>query len=140
MKFTIDRSKWRCGQDGPTACGIGDTLLRNQAGFMCCLGHICVQQKVSKASLLDAAFPDDIQTKAAEQKLAGTLLDDEGNDSDLTSDAVKINDDETMTRAEREAALKELFRKHGHTLTFVGRAVVYKSPAVRDWDCEAELV
>ena len=37
--ITIDRSKWRCGHIGPNALGMGETQLKNNYGYMCCLGQ-----------------------------------------------------------------------------------------------------
>lgn len=57
MKFTIDRSKWRCGgSDYSTKRGDGATTMLNSNGYMCCLGQICTQLGVPAQHLRGTPF------------------------------------------------------------------------------------
>jgi len=70
MKFTIDRSKWRCGGDvrleksNDNRRGQGFTQLMNDLGFMCCLGQISVQLCESKGlpiyPIIGEGKPEDV--------------------------------------------------------------------------------
>lgn len=109
-EFTIKRSKWLRGEDGDSF------LLRSTDGKMCCLGQIANQCRVAKAHLKDRGTPAQVGTS-----IAGKIKDFvmEGNNTPLSYDAMKINDDEEITDKVREKRLISLFKKHGITLTFV---------------------
>lgn len=131
MDFVVDRSKWRCGSIGDNAKGLGNkTYLLNKEGFMCCLGHCELQLGRSKKIIFNKSLPSNIFI---------SLSINNDNDpfvfknryghvasSDLSHDAVAINDDYKLTTPERERKLKELFKKHGHTIKFIGKSVKYK--------------
>lgn len=143
MHFIIDESKWRCGgmsvivnrnqetgefidvHDNPNHWGDGDTYLLNHLGYMCCLGQICKQMGVSDENLSSRATPQDIlESDDKYPQLNGILLYsdlDSGHDidSELSTSAMTINDDENLTHNERKGALVKLFEEHGHTIEFV---------------------
>lgn len=124
MKFVIDRSRWRCGSLGPTAHGEGETALLNPHGFMCCLGFMALQLGVPTHAVIGAGVPSSVE-KPYREKLIGTLLNPEGENSgfdetELATDGLEINDDESFTDQERESLLVGLCRQHGHELEFVG--------------------
>lgn len=139
MKFTIDRSKWRCGgcERIGLPCrsqrGLGRTMLRNDQGFMCCLGQVCVQLGVSE-NALDWADPykvaeetNEVFPLLAEYNPAyddDPVDEDEYMNSDLAGEAICINDSEILSDKERETKLADVFRRHGHELEFVGEYAI----------------
>ncbi len=132
MKFTINRAKWRCGgiettwNPNKNLVGKGDTALLNPEGFMCCLGQIACQLGVKKKDILEEAEPCDINK---ELPVLTKRLDNFGeyDNSQLSSQAMRINDDPNLSLAERERKLKSLFSKFHHTLVFKGKPVVQKT-------------
>lgn len=120
MNLTIDRSTWRCGSDGIHRRGHGITRLRNEQGFMCCLGHVASQCGVSFGDLFNFGEPYEMRFNDC---LDGVLVDcDLGRtrNSALSKDAIAINDNDDIDDQSRETQLTELFSAHGHELTFVG--------------------
>lgn len=122
MNFTIDRSKWRCGGEGPNKRGLGGTFLLNETGFMCCLGHVAGQLEASPDSLIGVGDPCSVKGKDL-----GILVEYEKRwecertcNSILAGRAIAINDNETYCDNDREQALQTLFQAYGHTLTFTG--------------------
>jgi hypothetical protein len=127
MEFIIDRSKWRNGYTSNYAKGLGyDTRLLNELGHMCCLGQICLQLGCTENDILNKLMPEDVYSKTEEDKLKNVLLNDLGCNTDLSDDAMQINDCGSSTIKEKEKQLKKLFKEHGHTIKFVGRSVKYK--------------
>lgn len=132
MDFIVKRSRWVCGR-GYTAskgvpgygAGIGDACLLNDDGFMCCLGHCALQLGAKKKDILDVGMPDFVKfpLKVLTKKRNTVLFC-----TKLSNEAQKINDNSTITNEEREERLKKLFKKHKHTITFVGR---YYSPKAK---------
>jgi len=130
MKFTIDRSKWICGEHLPTGVpfglgshGQGKTELLNQQGMMCCLGHVSLQLGMPESSLLGAARPEDVHADArldllVEQRLRGRCLPRRCATS-LAEEAIEIND-RPDTFSNRESSLISCFANHGHELEFTG--------------------
>ena len=110
----IDRSKWRTGSDGPHHTGKGDTQLLNKQGFMCCLGFRCNQMGIPKKDLLNKAEPEDL----ANIYTIPDLVEEEHwfekiltQNSDFGREAIMINDNEEITKEERERLIKEHFKK-----------------------------
>lgn len=119
-ELIIDRRTWRSGgdtQNTPHATGKGQTLLRNEFNYMCCLGFMCHQLGVPKKDLLDMGQPSSL---AGKYKLPGLLKKKDGKpiQTNLTKEAIKINDLESLTRKEREKRLTELFKKKGIEVIF----------------------
>lgn len=115
MKFVIDRSKWRCGQNGKFKLGAGETLLENEQGYMCCLGQIA-RQLDNNIILLDRISPEDLKVE-----VSPLCIDINGHieDTELSSDAMDINDNMNFTNITREEKLIELFNDHGHEIEFI---------------------
>lgn len=128
MEFTVQRSRWcRAGtnqaprsenrfykpfsatRDEPTS------FLLTKAGNMCCLGFVCKQLGAADENMLGVGLVNDINQIG----LAGTLIDTFDRPTALFDKAIPINDDKTISDAEREAKLVDLFAEYGHKLTFV---------------------
>ena len=115
----IDRSKWRSGDWSVNRTGRGGTCLLNQDGYMCCLGFRCEQMGIPKEDLLNKGAPWELSFDWD----IPDLVDDEGFiiDSDFTDKAITINDNPSLTPAEREIAIKNHFQKIGVTVEFTGK-------------------
>ena len=120
----IDRSKWRCGGEGASAKGKGETELLNAQGYMCCLGQMMLKgYKVPKKLLLGATIPEETG------KVVGPLTRNSGwlegmtEDTPTTDKAMAINDRRELTQKQREQELRTLFREENIDLKFVGRTV-----------------
>jgi hypothetical protein len=129
-KLIIDRSKWRTGGDNIPNTGIGKTRLLNEEGYMCCLGFACEQSGVPKDVLLNVASPSCLSEESEEfiheydeALLNSKLLSQEGKgffiNSDLSDDAMNINDSMSFTRDEREREIQELFGGYGIKVEFI---------------------
>lgn len=124
MKFTIDRSRWRCGDEGDNAVGIGPTMLVNSKGYMCCLGFVCEQLGFNKSLISLRGDPADALLEHA--MLTTKFNDDLGShydNSDLCNLAIEINDNSDTTPQEKEKLLIELFEKYHHEIEFVGKYI-----------------
>lgn len=119
----IDFPKWRCGSNGPAENknGIGKTCLRDKrTSEMCCLGFGCLQlnSNVTPEMINDLATPaavdlfvDDLCQRI--NKDSTTV-----NNSGLSMEAMRINDDETTTVQYKMSRLSELFLSNGIQLEF----------------------
>ena len=112
MKFLIDFPTWRCGKDGPNKLGEGETLLLNSEDYMCCLGHIELQLGLTKEQILRRYIPAETGTENILAKEGCWGFGKEIGNTPLAHEAIRINDDERATPAEKMVALKELFAKH----------------------------
>lgn len=124
MKFIIDRSQWRCGSIGPHAHGKGFARLLNAEGYYCCLGMI--SEQLGQTDLLDCAMPADLEKDYLLVNKLRCYDDYEDkeydfyDDTDLSLNAAKINDNSELTDEQRESQLIELFAKEGHEIQFIG--------------------
>lgn len=123
MEFTIYRSKWRCGGDfgEENLKGLGQTMLLNDDGYMCCLGQIGLQIGYTESQIVCKAEPSEIRWTDS-----NILLDEVGLQTKLTTDAIDINDNPSTTIREKEKLLKERFQAEGIKLKFIGKSVKYK--------------
>ena len=130
MKFRIDRSKWRCGDESSKAKGLGPTQLLNDQGFMCCLGHVELQLGLSEDQIKGKHYPQGthIENILAEKNVCDGYA--EHIDTELSKRAVKINDNNTYHIGDREQLLIELFKEYDHELEFYGEPVSYKKETV----------
>lgn len=138
MEFTVDRSKWVCGDADPiNGRGKGGTSMLNEESFMCCLGHVQLQinpkvelfrcatpsdtynnMKIDKKKYKKEASPEKIEENPLiEDFYTGTM------DSSLSNEAICINDDKELNLPQREKALREVFAEYGHKIKFIGRSV-----------------
>lgn len=124
-EFIIDRSVWRCGgNDYKNGRGRGQTLLLNHENYQCCLGQI--GEQLGYEFLLNVSEPGEIFDEEAKFK-ESCIIDYNGQNTQLSVDAMKINDDAYYTLPEREKLLRERFAEEGIKLKFVGKSVKYKN-------------
>ena len=124
MKYVIDRSKWACAlntNDEPRLEAvhmkhIGDSMLLNDKGRMCCLGQCSSQSGVSDRSLDGVGTPTELRI------IDPVTVDriDWMCDNDIASVMMGVNDSEWITEDQREAQLIELAAQAGHELEFTG--------------------
>ena len=121
----IDRSKWRTGGCSKHATGQGDTNLQNEEGYMCCLGFVCKSHKTKTKGISSPGFVDRKIPLLTKKDYVWNNYED----TQLSEEAMMINDDHNTTRQEKESKLKKLF-KGKLKLVFKGRSVKYKEKEV----------
>lgn len=117
---TIDRSKWITGEQWHVNhTGIGTTKLKNEEGHMCCLGFVCSQ--LSDVQLNLEVEPEDLGVEIPEisehEERAGVKVLVNTN---LSNEAMGINDSVDTTPEEKEKLLKKLFKETNIELVFTG--------------------
>ena len=120
--FTIDCNTWRCGDDGKYKLGEGNTTLLNNEGFMCCLGQVALQLDVHEADLLGKGEPDQLDIDIELLTIRYNSDEEELSiiaNSELSSDAMRINDSTESTVSQKMKDLKELFNDNGYDLEFI---------------------
>jgi hypothetical protein len=110
--LTIDRSKWRRGGGSEINHPDGPTRLLNERGKMCCLGFDALACGLPPEAIQDKGEPGEIDDALRNfpeyVKSARFHDDDEGPyQTWRIDDAIRDNDDATLTEARRE----ELVRK-----------------------------
>ena len=116
----LDYSKWRCGRNGKNKLGKGETFLCNKSGYMCCLGQFSPQLniKVKKEDLKFLAIPSDL---SKEIPFLTSFYHFTHRDSDLSRQAININDDTKTTPEEKIKLLRELFKEYGLIIRVINR-------------------
>lgn len=134
-KLVIQRSRWARRTEGIDK---GDSALLNDRGCMCCLGFLGEAIGIDLVELGAAGSPAETVSypmketseillstwpKAfapAPEPPTGYMDSEEPNfiDSDITNEAININDHSCTTDQEKEEALTILFAEAGVTLTF----------------------
>jgi len=120
----IDRATWKNGsQSNAFYNKFGITKLENMQGFSCCLGFVCRAEgydtkggRYYYPSSLGVVIPG-LTVKASDLLL-------NYKDTDLSTQAANINDDEKITNTQREYRLRKLFREHSESrwiLSFRGK-------------------
>lgn len=105
LRTVVSRATWLRGE-GPDV----SRLLRSSDQKMCCLGFACEQLGVKRDIMKDREAPFQLDDVSELFELF----------SDLDIDkAMVINDDESLTDADREADLRRLWEKAGGVLEFV---------------------
>ena len=120
--FTIDCNTWRCGDNGKYKLGEGNTALLNKEGYMCCLGQIALQLDVHEADLLGVGEPDQLDIDIELLTIRYNSDEEELSiiaNSELSSDAMRINDSTESTVSQKMKELKELFNDNGYGLEFI---------------------
>lgn len=120
--FTIDCNTWRCGDNGKYKLGEGNTTLLNNEGFMCCLGQVALQLDVHEADLLGKGEPDQLDIDIELLTIRYNSDEEELSiiaNSELSSDAMRINDSTESTVSQKMKDLKELFNDNGYDLEFI---------------------
>ena len=120
--FTIDCNTWRCGDNGKYKLGEGNTALLNKKGYMCCLGQVALQLDVHEADLLGKGEPDQLDIDIELLTIRYNGDEEELSiiaNSELSSDAMRINDSTESTVSQKMKELKELFNDNGYGLEFI---------------------
>lgn len=136
--FVIDRSKWRCGDDGPHRRGVGSTYMLNSEGFQCCLGQIATQLGCDDEYLLGLLDPADVDIAALSLTGRGPLLEthiltvagdwSQVNCTSFSILGMNINDNEELTDTQRERKLERLAEEYGLRIEFTGEYVCPEAP------------
>lgn len=115
--ITIKLSKWRCGSNSKYKLGLGQTLLSNHFGFMCCLGFAC--RDVGYAGgILGIASPYETG-KVIPGITEASYYGERIVNTEFSELAVEINDDSKTTVAEKKKKLKKLGESHGFKFKFI---------------------
>lgn len=114
-KIRIDRKKWLRGV-GPYSSKLWDK--EQQLG--CCLGHFIHQtSKCSWNELQDIKAPNKCFKKPSKNNILTRLdLHNIVRNTELSSQAMRINDNVYISNANRESQLINLFKEKGFELEF----------------------
>lgn len=119
----LDRVRWA---RGTSTAGPANKLLSAINGSMCCLGYCMAQEGVPREVLLSQGEPADALGACCEYSgpVPGYLVnaDDEHwlfSDTDLTGEAMSINDNSASTDEEKVTELNELFNLVGIRVVLV---------------------
>lgn len=128
-EFTIVRENWQRGVSSLDAL-----LLNPDNNKMCCLGFYAKACKIPTSCINDIPDPELAQAVLRDKNnrwdtflLYADYDDWDSNDdkhyyhSAAASDLMRINDDEKMSEKDREAKIKEIFKKNGVKVKFVGK-------------------
>lgn len=139
-QLVIDRAKWRTGDESSFKSGEGRTMLKNEEGYMCCLGFYCVQAGIPEEIIYNHTSPIDLvqdlfesDTPELYNKYYADILDirqlihlfdpedpTEMSNTEFCKEAMEINDNRSLTREIREKKLKEHFNEYGIEVIFQG--------------------
>lgn len=124
--FIVDRALWKNSHTFPgTATHL---LTQTEYGIqtMCCLGFVCNQLDVPNEDLLNRATPGsliDEWTIPYLMEKVSYIYKDQWIDSELSDEAMEINDYDHIDPKKKEKMLKELFAKHNLGIKFIGKYV-----------------
>jgi hypothetical protein len=111
--LTIERATWRRGGESGYKAH-GSTNLLNEFGFMCCMGFDALACGIPKQALLNANYPSSLVIRGrvdSESEYARTRTRRDSQslliDSQAAARAVKANDADDITEAEREARVRD---------------------------------
>lgn len=138
--FTIDCKTWRCGKHTKikkNRLGIGTTCLLNKEGYMCCLGQVAKQELLESGNVYDVVVSKNevdellFNTNEPEQlDIFIPLLNEEVlteycnyTNTDLSFQAMGINDNQVTTIKEKIEKLTNLFNDNGYQLNFINQPV-----------------
>ncbi len=126
--FTVIRSRW----DRGFGCG---RLLDSNNNKMCCLGFLCKEMGLNRASILDKGLPSsalNCYLRSSSGKKALDNLKESGRvpmklvsydngyfDSQLTDRIITVNDDSNINDDARETSLKKLFARADIKIKFI---------------------
>ena len=119
--LTLDCKKWICGNNSQikdNTLGKGAVRLLNNEGYMCCLGQFSCQMnsKVTKKNLLGVGSPSYLREpiRGLSYKETGCIFD-----TNLSTEAMAINDDEDTSIPEKVSSLKKLFKTKGYNIKVI---------------------
>ncbi len=124
QEFVIDRSKWRCGGEGPFRHGRGFTQLLNNQYYSDVIGMTALQLGCKPEELRGRPFLAEKDKSSGVESLEDrdTLIVNKwGYISAAARDLVLINDHEGLSDGEREERLLSKFKDAGAKLTFTGQ-------------------
>lgn len=98
---------------------LGEPALKNDEGFMCCLGFACRAMGVKNGRLLNSQLPADIEGITLESKAGRYFLNSELKNNQVTRDIAAVNDDPRLSPSKIKAKLKSLFNKLNIDINFV---------------------
>ena len=118
----LDYSKWRSGLDATKrSCktGRGPTYLRNEQGYMCCLGQFSLQlaPKLTKKDLTRVSMPSELAIPIP----LFLHRSEENTNNSLATEAATINDDMSITVEDKIVSLKKLFLAAGFKIRVINR-------------------
>jgi hypothetical protein len=128
MHVVIDRTKWGRADYEPQNGVARPGSLLDKHGKMCCLGFVCIQLGLPEEDIEGMSYPYEVAYNYAKQgkKEAMGLIDfylltESGMiiNNRLSKAAAAINDDHTLTDAQKEEALTKIFSDGGHSIEFV---------------------
>lgn len=119
IEVVIDRAKWRTGGVGPKKTGKGKTQLLNTSGYKCCLGFLCEAVGVEK-SIKEIVNPAYLKINIPQITEPLPALSGRIGNTNLSRDAMEINDDSQLSPRQKEDKLKQLFKDSCYQLKFVG--------------------
>lgn len=109
--ITINRRDWLTGEVVAHGIVSGSNLRDEATGYKCCLGSACRQLGVPASLLNGKGRPAHVYSKKASTLGDGVTIDR----------LVTVNDDETLTRKQREKKITAGFKKLGYTaVRFIG--------------------
>jgi hypothetical protein len=114
MKFIVDRKTWFRGQ-GPR-----DSRLLKEGGERCCIGFVGQQCGIKNEDLMGEHVVHQVPERHKFPRWM-TIVVHVGlqlEDSDIYQ-AYKTNDNLKITDVEREAQLKDIFRRNGDEIEFI---------------------
>lgn len=123
-KLILDYSKWRCGYNSevnisPKQLGEGSVRLLNNKGYMCCVGQWSLQCGASESELQNSAYPGSLNMLLPPFNKECKFGDYE--DTLLTSDCIKINDDIETTPEEKIKLLTARLDQEGIELEVINK-------------------
>lgn len=119
--LVIDRSIWRCGSNGKFRHGEHATLLHNaKNGMMCCLGQACLQSGVAKEKMGRTVSPFYVSQFLPKYSYLLEEYFGYKTESEFSNEAMKINDEEKLSRSGRELSLFLLGKRHRIWVRFTG--------------------
>src|SRR5688500_9951648 len=102
-KLVLDYSKWICGEGGTHALGEGTVALKNDQGFMCCLGQWSIQCGAPEDELLNRGEPNEIETLIPLFAKEETYEYEETNPETGITESLKASDGKSTTRLAHDA-------------------------------------
>jgi hypothetical protein len=158
-RLSINRGKWLTGEatvewdatyremedsphkeDWPKGARLESNLRDKHTGLMCCLGFACLKLGLSPKRITNRGMPAGavaVSSPLAKQVVAAGLAEfgEKGerrlHDTATASSLAAINDDEDLTRREREKQVKAYFAEIGWKVTFTGKYPDYRKMAKR---------
>lgn len=108
LTCTVNRKTWVRGKN---VMQKGMSALLNEAGNMCCLGHLGIACGVPKDKLLYKVHPDNLPpTEASKYPYVSGW-----------AKFMAVNDDYDTSDAEKEKKLRELAKENGFRFRFTGK-------------------